>query len=75
MDVDDLREGDIVEFRHPETGNSESGTYGVARFSRTIQRRGGSKRIDIELVNCLGDKTTILPINIRWERTEYQNMR
>lgn len=68
MNLDDLQPEDIVEFIHPVTNNPNSGTYGVSRFVQAIKRRNGN-RIDIELVNNLGDKTIITEKDIRWDRT------
>lgn len=67
--IEKFKEDDIIEFLHPVTNKSESGTYGVGKFVRTIQRRGGSRKLDIEVTSILGDKTIIQENNIRWERT------
>ena len=67
--VEDFNVDDIIEFVHPVSNKSESGTYGVGRFVKTIQRRGGSKRLDIEVANSFGEKTIIQEDHIRWDRT------
>lgn len=71
MNVEDSTKDDIVEFIHPVSKKSESGKFGVGKFVRTIQRRNGSRRLDIELIDNLGDKTIIQDNNIRWDWTEY----
>ena len=67
--IEDFNVNDIIEFVHPISNKAESGTYGVGRFVRTIQRRGGSKKLDIEVANSFNEKTIIQGNNIRWERT------
>lgn len=67
--IEDFVVNDIIEFVHPVSNKSESGTYGVGRFVKTIQRRGGSKRLDIEVANSFGEKTIIQENHIRWDRT------
>ena len=68
-EIEKLEEGDVIEFMHPVSKKSESGTYGVGKFVRTIQRRGGNKKLDIEVANSLNEKIIIQENNIRWERT------
>ena len=67
--IEEFKEKDIIEFVHPISKKPESGTYGVGRFIRTIQRRGGSRKLDIEVANSFGEKTIIQENNVRWERT------
>lgn len=69
--IEKLVPGDVIEFIYPVSKKSESGKYGTGRFSRTIQRRGPSKILDIEVINGVGEKIIIQDNNIRWERTMY----
>lgn len=69
--IEKLVPGDVIEFIHPVSKKSESGKHGTGRFTRTIQRRGPSKVLDIEVVNGVGEKIIIQDNNIRWERTMY----
>jgi len=61
---------------HNEKGNmiDGGGIHSSGRFIQRIKRRKGG-RIDIIVENGLGDKTTIQPEWIRWERTEYYNQK
>lgn len=70
-EIEKLVPGDIIEFIHPVSKKAESGKFGVGRFSRTIQRRGPTKILDIEIINSMGEKVIIQDNNIRWERTMY----
>lgn len=67
--IEEFEVNDIIEFVYPVSKKPNSGTYGVGRFVRTIQRRGGSKKLDVEVTNSLGDKTIIQENHIRWDRT------
>ncbi|MCK5014833.1 MAG: hypothetical protein KAS66_13555 [Candidatus Omnitrophica bacterium] len=67
--IEDLNVNDIIEFVHPISNKAGSGTYGVGKFVRTIQRRGGNKKLDIEVANSFNEKIIIQENNIRWERT------
>ncbi|MCK4668234.1 hypothetical protein KAU33_15895 [Candidatus Dependentiae bacterium] len=69
--IEKLVPGDVIEFIHPVSKKSESGKHGTGRFTRTIQRRGTNKVLDIEVVNGVGEKIIIQDNNIRWERTMY----
>lgn len=70
-EIETLVPGDIIEFIHPISKKTESGKHGTGRFSRTIQRRGPSKILDIEVINGVGEKIIIQDNNIRWKRTMY----
>ena len=70
-EIEKLVPGDVIEFIHPISKKSESGKHGTGRFSRTIQRRGPGKVLDIEVINGVGEKIIIQENNIRWKRTMY----
>lgn len=70
-EIETLVPGDVIEFIHPVSKKAESGKHGTGRFSRTIQRRGPSKILDIEVINGVGEKIIIQDNNVRWKRTMY----
>ena len=79
MNPNDLTLGDIIEYLTPSTNAKGGiidggGIFGTGEFVQAITRRK-SKQIDIVLKNNLGDKTIIKPEWIRWERTEYYNIK
>lgn len=68
--LEDFEEGDVIEFMHPTSKKSESGRFGVGRFVKTIERKGSSKILDIEVATFEAN-VVIQRNNIRWERTLY----
>ena len=66
--LEDLDQGDIIEYINPTTSQ-----FGVGTFVRSINRRTGDKRTDIIVENTLGSKTTITEQNVRWGLTALRN--